>query len=164
MVILQNQNPRESVCNWAKPQGVILQFGLLSSTLYLLLLSFILYSSRFFFFLKHLVSLFPHWFRWCGLLVCFAVVGCFASVGSWMGLRRLDGCHEWVGFITAVWGGIWVGFVDVVPRPKAVWVMLGTSLQWVAVWPPGMVAINGTLHRDVRQVLCFLYDIESSNI
>ena len=28
MVILQNQNPRGSVCNWAKSQGVILQFGL----------------------------------------------------------------------------------------------------------------------------------------
>uniref|UniRef100_A0A2N9HVE5 Uncharacterized protein n=1 Tax=Fagus sylvatica TaxID=28930 RepID=A0A2N9HVE5_FAGSY len=44
-------------------------------------------------------------------------------------------------------GGIWVGFADVVTRPKAAWVMLGTSRQWVEVWP-GMVAINGTLHRE----------------
>ena len=27
VVILQNQNLRKSVCNWAKPQGVIMQFG-----------------------------------------------------------------------------------------------------------------------------------------
>ena len=27
MVILQNQNPRGSVCNWAKPKGVIMHFS-----------------------------------------------------------------------------------------------------------------------------------------
>jgi hypothetical protein len=63
-------------------------------------------------------------FRDCWLVSPMWVVG-------WV--RRLDGCREWVGFITAVWGGIWVGFADVVPRPKAVWVMLDTSLQWVEV-------------------------------
>ena len=61
--------------------------------------------------------------------------GCWLVSPAWVvgWVRRLDGCHEWVGFITAVWGGIWVGFADVVPRPKAAWVMLGTSQQWVEV-------------------------------
>ena len=61
--------------------------------------------------------------------------GCWLVLSAWVvwWVRRLDGCREWVGFITVVWGGIWVGFADVVPRPKAAWVVLGTSQQWVEV-------------------------------
>ena len=29
VIILQNQNPRRSVCNWAKPYGVIMHFSLI---------------------------------------------------------------------------------------------------------------------------------------
>uniref|UniRef100_A0A2N9IM97 Eukaryotic translation initiation factor isoform 4E n=1 Tax=Fagus sylvatica TaxID=28930 RepID=A0A2N9IM97_FAGSY len=85
------------------------------------------------------------------LKLAFVAIMLIIASAGWV--RRLDGCCEWVGFIAAVWGGFWVGFADVVPRPKAAWVMLGTSWQWVE---EGREPIGG--RGDGREPICFNTD------